>query len=54
MGRDVEQPRPFLMLLFTGVRGRLQPVEKVGTQLIATKKRAPKAPKPAYLVPNLG
>jgi hypothetical protein len=23
MGRDVEQPRPFLMLLFTGVRGRI-------------------------------
>jgi hypothetical protein len=40
--------------LFTGVRGRLQPVEIVGISPIATTNQAPNAPKPAYLVPNLG
>ena len=33
---------------------RRQRVEKVGVELIATTNRALKAPKTAYLVPNLG
>jgi hypothetical protein len=31
-----------------------QPVEKVGIGPIATANRVPKAPKSAYLAPNLG
>jgi hypothetical protein len=31
-----------------------QPVEKVGTELIATTNRARDVPKSAYLVPDLG
>ena len=40
--------------LFTGVRRRVQPVEKVVIELVATTNRASKAPKAVYLVPNLG
>jgi hypothetical protein len=32
----------------------LQPVEKAAIEPIATKNRAPKVPKAAYLAPNLG
>jgi hypothetical protein len=40
--------------LLTRVRGSEQPVEKVGIELIATINRVPKAPKSAYLMPDLG
>jgi hypothetical protein len=33
------------MPLFTGVRGKLQPVEKVGAELTVTTNRAPEAPR---------
>jgi hypothetical protein len=38
---------------FTRVRGRGQPVEKVGLELIATKNRAPNTLEPVYLVAHL-
>src|SRR5215203_1804861 len=40
--------------LFTGVRGRCQPVEKVGVKLTATTNRTRTASKSAYLGPNMG
>jgi hypothetical protein len=40
--------------IFTEVPRRGQRVEKVGVELIATTNRALKAPKTAYLVPDLG
>jgi hypothetical protein len=43
-------PRPFLLLLFTGVRGRSQRVEKVGFELVATTNRVLNGPKAACLV----
>jgi hypothetical protein len=39
---------------FTRVRGRGQPVKKVGIELVATTNRARNAPKPACLMPYLG
>jgi hypothetical protein len=41
------KPLPLLRRIY-------QPVEKVGIEPIATTNRAPKAPKPAYLAPDLG
>ena len=42
------------LLLFSGVRGRVQPVGKVGHGLVATTIRVQNAPKSACLVSNPG
>ena len=51
---DTQSAIPYSLPLFTVVRGSGQPVEKGGIEPIATTNRAPKAPKPAYLAPDLG